>query len=283
MAWSYTAPLKDTGWSEEPWLQVCWRNTWTLSETGGAPAGYTRLALTVSTTEFWTWTSSGNAYAVYCTDTIACGGTTLTIKAERVINNATNYTATVDVPIGWEGKTVRLDIARRTVNVTLGITAAAPSPITAADGTFGAGMPITLTPVVSGVLHTLTVRCAGNTETLLSRSASTLVTRTPAVETYAPLLPDAGSCEAVITCETFYNGGSVGTSTATVTVSFAAGSLPPALQAGWAVAEPLNEGAAEGFTVYIQGYSMQIKPGPSEFIFPWIMWNKSHNLSRSCL
>lgn len=120
MAWSYTAPLKDTGYIDGDDVQVYWNNTWTVKEIPGASAGYIRLALTVSTNGFWTYTKGGYDYSVYCEDTISYGSTKYTLKARRVINNAYNYSATVDIPNSWAGVTVKLNVALRTVSVTLG-------------------------------------------------------------------------------------------------------------------------------------------------------------------
>ena len=47
----------------------------------------------------------------------------------------------------------------------------------------------------------------------------------------------------------------MGTSTASITVSFAPGSLAPVLTSGWAAASPYNTGAVAGISGYVQGYS----------------------------
>ena len=107
-----------------------------------------------------------------------------------------------------------------------------------------------------GAVHDLRVSCAGRTETLLSRSAATSFVWSPDLTTYAALLPNAGSAQAVFTCETFFNGNSVGSTTASITVRFAQGDLPPTLAAGWARAAVYNVGtAAAGISVFVQGFS----------------------------
>ena len=73
--------------------------------------------------------------------------------------------------------------------------------------------------------------------------------------TYAPLITDAAGAAATITVETYYGSSALYTESTTITVSWAAGTIPPALSSGWASAAPLNEGAAAGFTVWIQKYS----------------------------
>ena len=130
------------------------------------------------------------------------------------------------------------------------------SGITAGDGLFGHAIPVSLSVSTEGAVHDLRVSCAGREETLLSRSTAASCVWTPELATYAALLPDAGSAQAVFTCETFYNGNSVGTASAAITVRFARGSLPPALAAGWATAAVYNVGtAAAGIAAFVQGYS----------------------------
>ena len=124
----------------------------------------------------------------------------------------------------------------------------------APNGHFGKAIPITISGHSPSARFTLKLSCAGNTETLLQNSANTSVNWTPAVATYAPLVTGP-SASAAITVETWYNGAKLYTETRSITVSWAAGTLPPALSSGWASAAPLNEGAASGFTVWIQKYS----------------------------
>ena len=142
------------------------------------------------------------------------------------------------------------------VTVTVDGVYGTPSTISAADGSFGGQIPVSLTAAAPGALHTLSVSCAGRTETLLTDSAATSCVWTPDLAVYAALLPNAGSAQAVFTCVTKYGGNTVGSTTASVTVSFAPGSLAPTLTAGWAQAAPYNTGsAAAGMSGYVQGYS----------------------------
>ena len=131
-------------------------------------------------------------------------------------------------------------------------TAATPS---APDGQFGSRITVTLTGGFSGASYVVKTSLAGKTETLLNRGSATSLSWTPAAETYAPLLPNASGATATITCETWYGESLIGSNSGTLQVSFAAGSLPPESDAGWATAAVLNEGSAAGFTVPIQGYS----------------------------
>ena len=98
--------------------------------------------------------------------------------------------------------------------------------------------------------------CAGRTETLLTDSSATSCVWTPDLATYAALLSNSGSAQATISCVTKYAGNTVGTTTKTITVSFAAGALAPILTAGWAAAAVYNTGsAAAGLSIYVQGFS----------------------------
>lgn len=147
-------------------------------------------------------------------------------------------------------------MAPGTITVTVDGIYGTASTITASDGTFGSQIPVSLAVSTEGAVHDLHVSCAGRTETLLSRSAATSFVWTPDLTTYAALLPNAGSAQAVFTCETFFNGNSVGSTTASITVRFAQGDLPPTLAAGWARAAVYNVGtAAAGISVFVQGFS----------------------------
>lgn len=131
-----------------------------------------------------------------------------------------------------------------------------PSGINASDGAFGSQIPVSLAVSTEGAVHDLRVSCAGRTETLMSRSTATSCVWTLDLTTYAALLPNSGSAQAVFTCETFFNGNSVGSTTKTITLRFAQGSLPPTLSTGWAAAAVYNTGtAAAGISVYVQGIS----------------------------
>ena len=142
------------------------------------------------------------------------------------------------------------------ISVTVDGVYGAPSTISASDGNFGSPIPVALTAVTQGAEHTLTVSCAGRTETLLTDSAATSAVWTPDLATYAALLPNAGSATATFTCVTKFSGNTVGTTTKTITVSFADGSLSPTLTNGWATAAAYNTGsAAAGLSVFVQGYS----------------------------
>ena len=156
----------------------------------------------------------------------------------------------------WPNSALISRIEPGTVTVTVDGSYGAPSTISAADGSFGSPIPVSLNVSATGATHTLTVSCAGRTETLLTDSGATSCVWTPDPATYAALLTNAGSAAATFTCVTKFSGNTVGSTTRTINVSFAAGSLSPALAAGWATAAAYNTGsAAAGFGVFVQGYS----------------------------
>ena len=125
------------------------------------------------------------------------------------------------------------------------------SAVTAANGSFGSAVPITLTNSVSGVSHTVTIRCGGATETFTNVAGS--MSWTPALATYGPRIPNARTASAVITCETFYGGVSWGSSSKTVTLSFP-GSVGVSISSV-AIACDNSGTAASAFSLFVQGYS----------------------------
>ena len=122
MAWSYSEQSRDAGYIDDSQnLQVCWRRSWTLTETVGETVGKIRLLLEVNTTEFWTSKNGGwNNYAEECTDSIVCDGEEVVIVAKRTMNSSNvNYSVYFEVPNEWAGKIVTLKIADGIVNNVL--------------------------------------------------------------------------------------------------------------------------------------------------------------------
>ena len=131
-------------------------------------------------------------------------------------------------------------------------TAAAPA---AADGVFGQSLSITLSGGSSGASYTVSAACAGRTETLQDRGSAVLLSWTPAVAVYAPLLPDAASAAATVTVETFYGNISAGTRSISLTLRFRAEDVGPVTAAGWFSHAPYNADRGAGIARYIQGVS----------------------------
>ena len=195
-------------------------------------------------------------------------GTGLGTAAAKTWNSAAekyNLTGSVEVRLMpdtdyylwiWPDSNLPSRIEPGTITVTLEGSYGSPSEFSVSDGVFGGQVPISISPAATGAVHDLTVSCAGRTVKLLDKSSAVSRVWKPALATYAPLLPNAGSAQASFTLETFFGGVSVGTRTAGVTVRFAEGSLAPALSAGWVSAAACNAGTpAAGLAVYVQGLS----------------------------
>lgn len=102
------------------------------------------------------------------------------------------------------------------------------SSVSASNGTFGSAVAITVTRAASSFTHTVTVTCLGRTETVATKTATTSLSWTGAVATYAPLLTKAMSTTATIKCETFSGSTSVGSASVTITMTLPAASVKPA-------------------------------------------------------
>lgn len=108
------------------------------------------------------------------------------------------------------------------VSVTFSGVYGTPTTVTCTNpATFGQANTITLSRNQTTALHTVTVTCLGQTETLMTQGSTyPTLTWTPSVATYAALLTNANSTTATITVETFYSGYSVGTTSVSVTINF---------------------------------------------------------------
>jgi len=104
------------------------------------------------------------------------------------------------------------------------------SSVSATDADFGDPVTITLNRYNSGFTHTVKATCAGNTETLMTKGSTyPTLTWTPALATYAPLITNAMSATATITCETYNGSTLVGSSTTTCTLTIKAADVAPAV------------------------------------------------------
>lgn len=232
-----------------------WTRSASIIEAKATSSGRVNLTASVQTYSCY----SSNNYSWPFNDRITCSGQSESpkaIHAQYYVPGGITYTETFDVPVSWIGKSVQISIAGFTTTTTFNATEVTPSTITASNGTFGSAIPITLTPSVSGVKHTLTVTCANRVTTLLTQDQATSANWTPALETYAPLITSATSATAVISCTTYNGGVQIGNpQEEQITVSFPANSLQPTTTSGWVSVAPLNEGAVSEMTVYVQGYS----------------------------
>lgn len=101
------------------------------------------------------------------------------------------------------------------------------SSVSASNGTFGSAVAISVTRQSTAYTHTVTVACLGRTETVASLSTAASLSWTGAVATYAPLLTNAMSTTATITCQTFSGSTLIGTTTVTITMTLPAASVKP--------------------------------------------------------
>ena len=257
MSWSCTRSGEKS--QQDGSYFASWTTDWSVEEVTPTESGKIRLKVTVITRNFY---SNSNTYVWYSTDTISCGGASIQIHARSQVPGAASYTTYVQVPTSWSNQSVQFKIAWWTETVTLGATGITKSTVSASNGYFGQAIPITLNNSFtgSGVTHTVTVKfndlASSYTETLMTKGSSRSLSWTPAVATYAPLYTGSGGHNATITCETFASGVSLGSNTKTISVSWAAGTIPPTLASGWATASPVNTGLAAALSsTWIQGYS----------------------------
>jgi hypothetical protein len=141
------------------------------------------------------------------------------------------------------------------VSVTLGGSYGGAAGPAAGDGHFGESLGITLSGGSAGAVYTVSVACAGRTETLQTKGSATVLSWTPAVAVYAPLLPNTASTQATITVQTWYGTYLAGSRSAGITLRFRAADVGPTLSAGWYSHAPYNTGAAAAIARYIDGVS----------------------------
>lgn len=103
------------------------------------------------------------------------------------------------------------------------------SDVSATGGYFGDTIPITVTRKSTSYTHNVSVSCLGRTDTVATGSTASSLSWTPAVATYAPLLTNAMSTTATVTCSTYYGATLIGSKTATITMSLKAADVAPSL------------------------------------------------------
>lgn len=101
------------------------------------------------------------------------------------------------------------------------------SSVSANNGTFGTAVAITVTRQSTAYTHTVSVSCLGRTETVATKSTAGSLSWTGAVATYAPLLTNAMSTTATITCQTYSGNTLIGTTTVTITMTLPAAAVKP--------------------------------------------------------
>lgn len=120
MAWSYSKQLS-LDYFEDKWRLV-WNREYTISEVQSTSPGTIRLFLDVATSEFGTYdryTGGWRGYDWPNEDTISCDGETIVIVESFLLTRQNaSYSAYVNVPNSWAGKTVTLKLAGDTANDT---------------------------------------------------------------------------------------------------------------------------------------------------------------------
>ena len=182
--------------------------------------------------------TDGNTTSVDWGDTnhLTSGGT----KTVQFLPNTTYYLWVYPSVSGYNRWAIG------SITVTLSGVYGTPTTVTCTNpSTFGSASTITMSRSQDIALHTVTVTCLGQTETLLERGTTyPTLTWTPSIATYAPLLTNATSTTATIAVETFYNGYSVGVRTTTVTVQFNTADIKPSV--AMAVSDPTGYATTYG-------------------------------------
>lgn len=126
------------------------------------------------------------------------------------------------------------------------------SSVSVTDAYIGEPVTITLNRYNAAFTHTVKATCAGNTETLLTKGSTyPTLTWTPALATYAPLITNAMTATATITCETYNGDALIGQSTTTCTLTLKAADVAPTL--ALATADP--EGHLTTYGKYVKSKS----------------------------
>lgn len=104
-----------------------------------------------------------------------------------------------------------------------------PSTLTATGSTIGQAVSITVTRYNTAYTHSVRAEFLGRTETLITKGTTLSLSWTPAVATYAPLMPNSPSATATIICDTYLNNLLVGSTTINVTLNLRAADVSPSL------------------------------------------------------
>lgn len=221
--------------------------TFDFVSSGLAPAGSTSWASDIGPTNFrWAITTSATAnisrvssdgYEVEDTAAPAIEATDGPVSVQLLPNTTYYlwlYPATSDYNL-WR---------ITSVSVTFGGTYGTPGTPAASNGTFGSAVAISISGGTSFATYTVQTSCGGRTETLQTKSATTSLSWTPAVATYAPLITNAASATATITVTTYYGDASVGVKTKTITLTFNASDVKAAVTL--AVSDPTGYATTYG-------------------------------------
>lgn len=140
-----------------------------------------------------------------------------------------------------------------TCTVTTSGSVVQPSALTVSDGVFGAPIGITLSNSAS-VTNTVSVACAGHTETLQTESSENSLIWTPSIATYAPDVSGAYAT-ATITTTTYYNDSAIGSNSKDITVRFNASDVGPTITINSVAPDNTGTDAASFGDIFIVGRS----------------------------
>ena len=214
--------------------------------------GKMRFAISTSATQYKTTKSSSVGTAII---DFAYGGSGTGYVAgssnTKLLPNTTYYLWVF--PNANFASYVRFGIGNCTI--TTSGTYGTVSTISANNGTFGSGIPVTLTNAVSGTTNILKVSCGGITKTLINNTKTMSATWTPSLSEYGPAITKAKSATATFTVTTYYNGTQWGsTNSKTITVSFDSEDVSPGISEA-AIEHDNNGTAASAITLFVKGYS----------------------------
>lgn len=213
--------------------------------------GRMRFAIGTNATQYSTTKSSSVGTAI--TD-FAYGGSGTGYVAgsssTKLLPNTTYYLWVF--PAANFASYVRFGIGNCTI--TTSGTYGTASTISANNGMFGSGIPVTLTNSVSGTTNTLTVTCGGITKTLINNTTAMSATWTPSLSEYGAAITNAKSATATFTVTTKYGSATWGTNTKTITVTFPS-SAGPSISNVAIDYDNTASAALSAFTVFVQGYS----------------------------
>lgn len=163
----------------------------TSSPKQGATTGTITNGATVYYSDVLNITISANSGYNLGTNTVKIGSTTSTGSGSYTVTGAVTVTATAT---------------------------AALTTISTGNGTFGAAQTITVTRHNSSYTHTIVASCAGQTQTIATKSSSTSISWTPAVSIMNSI-KTAMSASCTLTCTTYNGNTSLGSSSVTITLS----------------------------------------------------------------
>lgn len=128
------------------------------------------------------------------------------------------------------------------------------SGVTASDGEIGSDITVSVTKASDAFTHTLRYTFGEVSGVIVENSGETTVSWTPPME-LCRQIPDDPSGVCTITCDTYNGTELVGTKTTPIKLTVPA-SVGLTASEGWAAVVPYNDGtAADGLSVYVQGYS----------------------------